>query len=233
MTIGMIPARIGSTRLAKKNLALINGKPLIEYTIEAAIKSKAFDRIILNSDDEIFKGIAQRNGIEFYKRPTLLGSSEAKVDDVVADFINKYNPKYLAWVNPTSPLQTGEEIAEAIKFFFDQNYDSLVTVKSNNVHCVYNDNPINFSKEEIFGQTQNLIPVYSFVYSICAWNTIKFLENYGSKGYGFFCGRTGYFPVSHESSIIIKTLNDLKFVAYLLSARKSSDDFELEYESIT
>ena len=49
--IAMIPARIGSTRLKYKNLALINGKPLIYYAINAAKNSKMFNKIVLNSDD--------------------------------------------------------------------------------------------------------------------------------------------------------------------------------------
>ena len=53
-------ARIGSTRLKYKNLALINNKPLIYYAINAAKKSKNLDKIVLNSDDIIFKSIAER-----------------------------------------------------------------------------------------------------------------------------------------------------------------------------
>ena len=53
----MIPARLGSTRLKMKNLALLNGKPLIYYAIKAAQDSNVFDRVVLNSDSEIFKKI--------------------------------------------------------------------------------------------------------------------------------------------------------------------------------
>ena len=59
----MIPARIGSTRFKKKNLALLNGKPMIAYSIKAALRSKVFDNIILNADDLIFKEIADYYGI--------------------------------------------------------------------------------------------------------------------------------------------------------------------------
>ena len=53
--IAMIPARIGSKRLKKKNLVLINNKPLINYAIDAAKKTKIFSKIVLNSDHKIFK----------------------------------------------------------------------------------------------------------------------------------------------------------------------------------
>ena len=71
----MIPARLGSTRLKMKNLALINNKPMISYAIEAAKKSGIFDKVVLNSESEIFKEIANRHEILFYHRyliPSLL-----------------------------------------------------------------------------------------------------------------------------------------------------------------
>ncbi len=57
----MIPARIGSQRLKKKNLALIGRKPLIQYSIEAAKNAKIFDEIYINSDSVIFSKIAKKN----------------------------------------------------------------------------------------------------------------------------------------------------------------------------
>ena len=67
--IAMIPARIGSTRLKFKNLALVNKKPLIYYSINASIESNIFDKIIINSDDNVFKKIANRYKVGFYNRP--------------------------------------------------------------------------------------------------------------------------------------------------------------------
>ena len=110
--VAMIPARMGSERLRLKNLALLNGKPLISYAIDAAIDSGVFDRIVINSDGEIFQEIAKRHGIEFYLRPVELGSSETKSDDVVNDFMIKHPSNMVAWVNPISPLQTGPELKE-------------------------------------------------------------------------------------------------------------------------
>jgi len=230
MVIAMIPARIGSQRLARKNLALLNNKPLIEYAIEAAIESKSFDRIVINSDDSVFEKYAKRNNVEFYLRPKSLGGPQAKVDEVVIDFIEQYDPEYLSWVNPTSPFQTGKEISAAIKYFLDHNYDSFVTVRDINVHCIYKGEPVNFSKEEQFGQTQNLTPVQSFVYSICAWRASVFKKEYYTKGYGFFCGSTGYYPVSRDSSFLIKTRNDLEFADFVMRAKKNGSSFQIEYD---
>ena len=67
--IGMIPARLGSKRVPKKNLRLLNGRPLISYNIETAVKSGVLDEVYVNSEAEIFSNIAKEYGARFYKRP--------------------------------------------------------------------------------------------------------------------------------------------------------------------
>ena len=114
----MIPARIGSTRLRFKNLALINNKPMIYYSINTAKKSRIFDKIIVNSDHKIFKKIANRYKVDFYQRPKKLGSSRTKSDDVVADFMTSFpEASTVVWVNSVSPFQTIDEIKKTISFF--------------------------------------------------------------------------------------------------------------------
>ena len=140
--VAMIPARKGSERLKMKNLALLNGRPLISYAIEAAKSAGIFDQIILNSDGPVFKQVAERYGIDCYIRPEELGSSETKSDDVVFDFMQKYPSDIVAWVNPISPLQTGEEVRSVIDYFIAQELDSLITVGNQQVHCVYEGEPV-------------------------------------------------------------------------------------------
>ena len=165
-TVAMIPARIGSTRLKMKNLALINDKPLIYYSIRAAQDSGMFERVVINSDHEVFGKIAQRYGAEFYHRPKELGGSSIKSDDVVMDFMEKNPCDIVAWVNPTSPLQSGKEVGDVVRFFNKERLDSLITVKDEQVHCLYRDRPINFEPLEKFAQTQDLIPLrHSYILS--------------------------------------------------------------------
>ena len=64
---------------------------MIAYAIVAALSSKVFDRVIVNSDSDVFRSIAEEYGAEFYLRPEHLGGSSVKSDDVVKDFIDKYH----------------------------------------------------------------------------------------------------------------------------------------------
>ena len=230
--IAMIPARLGSTRLKIKNLALLNGRPLISYTINAAKESNIFTRIVVNSDDELFAEIAERYGVEFYLRPSELGSSTAKSDNVVYDFMLNHQSDVTAWVNPISPLQTGIEIRDVINHFLKKNLDTLITVKNEQVHCVYEGKPVNFVRDELFAQTQDLNPVQACVYSIMMWRNKTFLDTFEGKGYALFCGKVGYFPVNRENTVIIKTSEDLMLADYIIRARESLESYEVQYDEL-
>ena len=228
----MIPARMGSTRLKMKNLALVNEKPLIYYAIKAAKDADIFDRIIINSDSIKFKEIADRYGVDFYLRPHSLGGSTIKSDDVVADFI-RANPgaDIIAWVNPISPLQTGKEINSIIDIFLKENLNSLITVNEQQVHCLHNEEPVNFNLNEKFEQTQNLNPVQVMVYSIMMWKTASFLKAMETKGHAILHGRIGYYPVNKLSSIIVKTWQDLVLADSLMNLLKS-DIENIKYDEL-
>jgi len=230
--IAMIPARLGSTRLKMKNLALINGKPMIYYAVQAAKDSQVFNQIVINSDNEIFEKIAERYGVDFYLRPKQLGGSNVKSDDVVFDFVNNHNADIIAWVNPIAPFQTGKEISEIIKYFIDNNLDSLITVEEKRVHCLYNGEPVNYNPDESFAQTQDLVSVHPFVYSVMMWRVENFIREYNKKGHGFFCGNFGVCCVNQLTNFIIKTEDDLN-VANLLMQSKGRIENKVKYDEVT
>jgi len=230
----MIPARYGSTRLKMKNLALINGKPMISYAINAAKESRIFDEIFVNSEHDIFSDIAKRYSVDFYKRPSALATSEAKSDSVVADFIEEYpDADLIVWVNPISPFQSGEEIASVVQYFIDEELDSLVTVENKQVHCMYNGGPVNFNPNEVFAQTQDLISVQPFVYSIMMWRSNSFLNTFKEKGHALLSGKFGVYPVNKLTGIIIKTQEDLMIADLLMSSlQEVKGVYKHEYDSL-
>ena len=216
----MIPARGGSTRLAMKNLALIDGNPMIYYAINSAKKAGVFEKIIVNSDHQLFSEIATRYNVDFYLRPKELGSSDTKSDDVVFNFINTFKEAdYLVWVNPIAPFQTSAEIKNAVNYFINNNLDSMITAEYKHVHCVFEDIPLNFEKEGLFAQTQDLIPVKSFAYSVMMWRAKRFVEEYSSKGSAFFCGKFGTFPVGKKTAWKVNYAEDLLLADEVMSAQ--------------
>ena len=93
--VAMIPARIGSKRVPKKNLRLIDGKPLISYIIESVKKVSLFDEIYLNADDIIFEQIAKKYKIQFYHRDKKFSTDSSTNDEFALDFMKNINGNIL------------------------------------------------------------------------------------------------------------------------------------------
>ncbi|MGH4052855.1 MAG: cytidylyltransferase domain-containing protein [Clostridium sp.] len=140
--LAIIPARAGSKGIPNKNIIDICGKPLIAYTIDAGKKSKYIDEIIVSTDSEIIKGIAQQYGAKVpFLRPNALSNDKAKSIDVVIHAIEYYKNKnitfdYIILLQPTSPLRTFKNVDEAIEKLIKSNGASLVSV------CKTQQNPI-------------------------------------------------------------------------------------------
>ena len=226
----MVPAKVGSTRLPAKNLALLRNKPLIYYAVKAALDSKVFDRVVINAEDALFEKIAARYKVNFYQRPSSIVGPATKTDTVVYDFLCKNPCDIVAWVSPIAPFQTGEEVGRMVRYFIDEKLDSLMTVKDEQTHCVYKGKPVNFRINEIFAQTQDLVPVKSFVYSTMMWRSSAFIKAFRRNGHAILCGKVGFFTVSKLSSIIIKKKDDFMAADYIMRAIAENTAYRVKYD---
>lgn len=125
----IIPARGGSKRLPRKNIKLLNGKPLVFYTIDAVLSSKVFDKVIFTSDDdEILDKVKtnyQTDELKVVKRPDSLASDTSKVIDTVMYFLDEeYEQTWLTL--PTSPLKIADDFIQASKLL-EENTDSVLS----------------------------------------------------------------------------------------------------------
>ena len=112
--LAVIPARIGSKGIIKKNLHPLKDKPLVDWTIEAACDSCLFDEIILSSDSNEILDRAEKYGITKELRNKNLAQDNTKTIEVVLDILkNRENFKTLFILQPTSPLRTKEDILAA------------------------------------------------------------------------------------------------------------------------
>jgi len=128
-TLGIIPARGGSKGIPRKNIKILNGKPMIAYTIEAAQKSK-LDRFVVSTEDEEIADISRNLGAEVIPRPPELATDSASTGQVllhVLDVID-YKPRLIVLLQPTSPLRNETHINEALRVFDDGHCDSLLSV---------------------------------------------------------------------------------------------------------
>ena len=131
--IAVIPARSGSKGLADKNIIDICHKPLMAYTIEAALKSNFFDAVIVSTDSFKYKEIAEKYGATVYIRSEELANDTATTYAVLEDLLHRlpYCIDYFVLLQPTSPMRTEKHIREACELFERnmRNFDFLVSVK--------------------------------------------------------------------------------------------------------
>lgn len=127
--VAIIPARGGSKRLPGKNILSLAGKPLVVWSIEAALKSKYIDKVIVSSEDDEILKISTEAKADIIKRPEELATDTATTFDVikhVLDNIKGY--EYVVLLQPTSPLRNEKHIDEAIELLIERKADAVISV---------------------------------------------------------------------------------------------------------
>ncbi|MBI2047659.1 MAG: acylneuraminate cytidylyltransferase family protein, partial [Parcubacteria group bacterium] len=131
--MAIIPARGGSKGIPRKNIKLLADKPLIAYSIEAALGSRLLDRTVVSTDDEEIARVAKELSTEVVVRPKELAGDKTPMEPVlkyVVDFLEKENyiPDTVVLLQPTSPLRTATHVDGALKKFLAGDFDSLVSI---------------------------------------------------------------------------------------------------------
>jgi CMP-N-acetylneuraminic acid synthetase len=133
--LGVVTARAGSKGIPGKNTKLLAGKPLIAYTIDAALASGVFDRLVLSTDDEEAARIARDLGCEVpFMRPANLstdGTPHLPVMVHAAAWLreqDRYEPEWTMILMPTSPLRQPRHIVESVELAVSSGADSVVSV---------------------------------------------------------------------------------------------------------
>lgn len=223
--LAIIPARGGSKRLPRKNVLDLAGKPLICWTIEAAIKSKYIDKIIVTSDDEEILNIANVMQVDTITRPIELASDTATTFDVVKHAINNTICQfdYVVLLQPTSPLRTEVHIDEAIQHVFEKQADALISICETDHSPLWsnllpNDGSLeNFISDKIKNTRSQDLPVYYRLNgAIYICETVSLL-----KEQSFFISKNiNSYIMDRQSSIDIDTALDLNLARILIDARE-------------
>lgn len=135
--IGLIPARSGSLRVPNKNILLVNNHPIIAYSIQTAINSSMFEKIIVASDSIEICKIADYYGVSETIQRDSSDSTSTSLD--ISWLTNLYdkgkiNSEYFAILRPTSPLRSIRLIQKCVDSFLSSGFDSLRTVKNVSEH---------------------------------------------------------------------------------------------------
>jgi CMP-N-acetylneuraminic acid synthetase/quercetin dioxygenase-like cupin family protein len=230
-TIAMIPARMGSTRIPKKNIRLLNGTPLISYIIRAAKKAECFDEIYVNSESDILGELAKSEGVLFYKRPATLSSDEATNDQFTEDFLNNNECEVVIQLLPTSPFITAEEIRSFTETMVKSEIDTLVSVANQQIECVYNGSPINFDQKKISPPSQELTPVSAYACGLMGWRKQNYLDNMKTYNAGYHggTGKVEFFALKGFSTIDIDNEEDFQLAELAARHLSAEQEFKASY----
>lgn len=134
-SICIIPARGGSKRIYRKNIKDFCGKPIIAYSIEAAVESGVFDEIMVSTDDQEIESVALNYGAAVpFKRSAELSDDYATTVDVIFEVLEEYRVKQnkefeiVCCLYPCAPFVTAKRLREGFLFFDDDTTDSVMTI---------------------------------------------------------------------------------------------------------
>lgn len=135
--IAFVPARKNSKRLPGKNKRLLNGKPLFQYTVEAAVSSKCYEIVILTTDDEEIIELGKRiEGLTILERPKHLAEDNIRARDVVLYHLKEIKQKfdYISLLMPTSPFRDAKDIKKSFELLIEKNGDSIASIVEYEFH---------------------------------------------------------------------------------------------------
>lgn len=186
-SIAIITARGGSKRIPRKNIKNFCGKPIIQYSIEAAINSEIFSEVMVSTDDEEIKELSIQLGAKVpFMRSVKNSNDYAMTHEVLLEVIEEYeklNKKYdyIACIYPTAPFITAEKIISCMEILHKEKVDSVIPVVPfsfppqrglliNNKKVVFN------SPEIMYARSQDLPVIYHDSGQFYCINTKRFLE---------------------------------------------------------
>ena len=222
--IAIIPARSGSKGLKDKNIKLLNGKPLMAYTIEAALKSEQFDDVMVSTDSEKYAEIAKSFGAKVpFLRSAETSTDKASSWDTVAEVLGRYAEngqtfETLCLLQPTSPFRTAEDIKNAYELYNSKADFAVISV------CEAEHSPLwcghlpesgeflNFINEDAMKQRQAGEKFYRLNGAIYIVNCEKFKTD----RYFYQSGSFAYI-MPQERSIDIDTALDFKMAEFLIN----------------
>lgn len=215
--LAIIPARSGSKGLKDKNIKLLNGKPLMAYTIEAAVGSDVFDKIIVSTESQAYAKISKNYGAEVpFLRPEHLAGDDVSTNDVIIELLEKLKTDGLEYdcimvLQPTSPFRTSEDIKNALNLMIEKSANAVVSL------CETDHSPL------YTGLVTEDLRIDGFIKKSVSYRRQELPKYYRLNG-AIYLAKVDYF-MEHRD------LYKDKCYAYLMDKRKSIDiDDEFDFK---
>ena len=211
----VIPARLGSKRLPRKNLRELDGISLLARAIRKAQSSGVFDEIWVSSESTLLGDVAKREGARFHLREEHLGSDTATSEDFIADFLQSHHSDWLVQLHSIAPMLTVEDVREFVAELSAEESDAVFSVVSTRLEAVLGDEPVNFSFNSKTN-SQELKPVKEISWAITAWRARTFVASIKSGECATYAGQRLFVEIPAIAGHVIKTEWDLQVAEALL-----------------
>lgn len=186
-SLAIITARGGSKRIPRKNIKLFCGKPILEYSIEAALDSGCFDQVMVSTEDAEIAEIARKAGAAVpFLRSDETSGDYATTADVIREVLEEYRKRgmeftYACILYPTAPFVTAGKLREAMRLLVEQNADSVLPMVRFSFPpqraFVMSHGKISFAQPQYAKtRSQDLEPMYHDSGQFCCFRTDVFLE---------------------------------------------------------
>jgi CMP-N,N'-diacetyllegionaminic acid synthase len=226
--LGVIPARGGSKGVRRKNIRLLGGKPLLQYTAEAARAAHRLSRIVLSTDDEEIAAVGRQCGLDVpFLRPAALAEDSTPTLPVVQHALRWFEERgarfdAVCLLQPTNPLRPAADIDRCIELLEETGADSVITVlpvpAEYNPHWVYFQAPdrslrLSTGEGSPVARRQDLPPAFHREGSVYVTRRDVLID--GNSLYG---ARTIGYPVPAANSVNIDDLTDWRRAEALLES---------------
>ena len=226
--IAIIPARSGSKGLPNKNILMLGNKPLIAYTIEAALKSKEFERVVVSTDSLEYKYIAEKFGAEVFMRSEELSNDKASSFVVIEDVLKKLETTidYFVLLQVTSPFRNENHIKESIKVFENgiDTYDFLVSMQKSDkssslIKPIYNSGTLEEYNIDYSNYSRQKYDEYHPNGAIFVGKVKEYLEQKH-----FFGKRSKAYFMNKEDSVDIDDSFDFEIAITILNKKNKEEN---------
>lgn len=221
--VSIIPARGGSKGIPRKNIKLLNDKPVIAYSIEASNSCSLINETYVSTEDEEIGDISLDFGANLIKRPFELAKDNSSSIEVILhalDYLenNQTLPDFFILLQPTSPLRNSDDIGNAIKLFMENDCDSLVSVyeldhQSLLNFSLKNNYLIQNNDGSFFNSRRQDLPSYYALNGAIYITTPSFIR----KNNSFYSDKTIPYVMPKERSVDLDTPFDFRLVEFLLN----------------
>jgi CMP-N,N'-diacetyllegionaminic acid synthase len=223
--ITIIPARGGSTEIKMKNLAILNKKPLLHYSVTASLKSKLVNRTIVSTDNEKISKYAKKIGAEVIHRPKKLSGNKIGIYPAILHVLSNlkknenYEPDLVVTLQNTSPFRNNHHIDDAISLLRKKSYDTVISGFKSKYLLWKNDKkimtPINYNPLER--------PRRQEMKKYFIENGAIYVTNYSSlkKSNSYVCGKVGIYEMPQHLSLEIDSHFDFFIAEQIFKSKKN------------